>query len=190
MSEQPSRYQRSMSGLVGAMLVTLLAVTAFVAWRAINRDDLEVEPEPVDYLDSVQAVQASGTSVVYPPDLPAGWFATSADYRPGPDLSWAVGTLTAGEAFVGFREEAASVEQLVEDYVDEGATEGDAVRLDSRVSASWRSFTDADGDYALATEGDGTAVLVYGNAEPDEIEALAELLTREQLPSPGAGQSS
>ena len=45
---QPS-YQRSASGLVGALLVTLLVIGAFVAFRALNRDELEVGPEAVDY---------------------------------------------------------------------------------------------------------------------------------------------
>ena len=53
MSEQPGRYQRSTSGMVGALLVTLLAILAFVAFRACNRTDLEVKPDHVDYLAQV-----------------------------------------------------------------------------------------------------------------------------------------
>lgn len=182
MSEQPSRHQRSMSGMIGALAVTLVAITAFVGWRALNRDDLQIEPEPVDYLDSVRAVQAEGARVVYPPELPAGWVATSAQYRAGREPVWSVGALTDDGAFAGFREQPESVEQLVEDYVDDQATEGDAVLLDSSLADSWRSFSDADGDYALAAEVAGSTVLVYGSAAAEKIEALAELLTREQLP--------
>lgn len=42
MSEQPTRrYERSFSGLVGAMIVTVLFVLAFVAWRALFRADVD-----------------------------------------------------------------------------------------------------------------------------------------------------
>ena len=40
---QPS-YQRSTSGLVGALVVTLLVIGAFVAFRALTRDELETRP--------------------------------------------------------------------------------------------------------------------------------------------------
>ena len=44
MSEQPGRYQRSMSGMVGALLVTILAIVAFVGFRAFTGSDLDVKP--------------------------------------------------------------------------------------------------------------------------------------------------
>ena len=72
MSEQPGRYQRSASGMVGAMLVTLLAILAFVVFRACNRTDLEVGPDHVDYLAQVGYAQRSGADLVYPASLPAG----------------------------------------------------------------------------------------------------------------------
>ena len=41
MSEQAGRYQRSFSGLIGAIVITLLAIGGFVAVRAFVRDDQE-----------------------------------------------------------------------------------------------------------------------------------------------------
>ena len=192
MSEQPSRYQRSMSGMVGALLVTLLAIVAFVAWRALNREELELEPEPVDYLETVRTVQAAGETVPYPASLPDGWIATSAEYRPGRDRSWSVGTLTAQQEFAGLREEDASVDELVSSYVDEDAAEGDLVLLDSPLAGEWRSFTDAGGDYALATTlPDRTTVLVYGSATPEQIRGLAARLVTGPAPAPpGTGAQS
>jgi len=75
-SGQPGRYQRSSSGMVGALLVTLLVIGAFVAFRACNRTDLVVDPEHVDYLTQVGFAQEAGDQVVYPASLPTGWFAT------------------------------------------------------------------------------------------------------------------
>ena len=44
MSERPGRYERSTSGMVGAMIVTLLVILAFVVFRACNRTDLRSSP--------------------------------------------------------------------------------------------------------------------------------------------------
>ena len=68
--EKPGRYQRSPAGMVGALIVTLLVISAFVAFRALNRTDLDVKPERVDYLAQVRFAQQDaqgGTSdLVYP----------------------------------------------------------------------------------------------------------------------------
>ena len=53
MSEQGGRYQRSFAGMIGALLITLLVIGAFVAFRALNRDELDGGPKPVDYLETV-----------------------------------------------------------------------------------------------------------------------------------------
>lgn len=176
MSEQGGRYQRSVSGMIGALIVTLVAITAFVLFRAANRDDLDVKPEAVDYLGSVKYIQQSGDTVVYPPTLPSHWTPTSADYRPGRVPEWDLGVLTAQDKFVGLREEDAPVEQLVSDYVDENATEGNAVEVHSPVANTWRTFTDSGGDYALATEIGDRALLVFGSADPQEIRDFAATL--------------
>ena len=168
-SEQAGRYQRSFSGLIGALVVTLVAITAFVVFRALNRDDLDVRPEPVDYLGSVKYIRESGGSVVYPRALPSGWVATSADYSPGRNPEWDLGVLTTQDKFVGLHLEDASVEELVGDYVDENATEGDQIQLTSEVATTWRSFTDSGGDYALAAEIGDQTLVVFGSADPSEI---------------------
>ena len=125
MSEQPGRYQRSAAGMVGALLVTVIAIGAFVAFRAVNRNDLDVEPETVDYLESVTNLQDSGREVAYPPTLPAGWRATSLDVVPGDRPAWGLGMLTDDGAFVGVRQEDEDADDLVETYVDKDAAEGD-----------------------------------------------------------------
>jgi hypothetical protein len=180
-SDTGGRYQRSMSGMIGALVVTLVAITGFVAWRAINRDDLEVKPDPVDYLGAVRNIQEGGQTVVYPPTLPSGWIPTSANYRPGRDTSWDVGILTSDNRFAGLSEQDASVEQLVENYVDADADEGPAVELQSPLARSWRSFTDSGGDYAVATEIGEETLLVYGSADPQQIRELAASLVSTDL---------
>lgn len=63
MSEQPGRYQRSFSGMLGALVVLLLVIGGFVAFRAVTRDDLEVEVETVDYLETVGFAQDGDLTV-------------------------------------------------------------------------------------------------------------------------------
>ncbi|HET7070318.1 MAG TPA: DUF4245 family protein, partial [Nocardioides sp.] len=77
---QPGRYQRSPSGMVGALIVTLLVILAFVGFRALNRSDLDVKPEHVDYLAQVRYAQQAGSEVVYPARLPRGWYATNVTF--------------------------------------------------------------------------------------------------------------
>jgi len=176
MSEQGGRYQRSMSGMVGALVVTLVAIGGFVAFRALNRDNLEVRPEPVDYLGSVRYIQKAGDTVAYPSVLPSRWVCTGAGYDPGRVRAWEMGVLTEDDTFVGLREEDASVEGLVHEFVDEDATEGRPVELESALAESWRTFTDRGGDYAVAAEIGDEALLVYGNATRQEINDFAATL--------------
>ena len=178
MSEQGGRYQRSFSGMVGAMIVMVALVMAFVVVRGLNRNDPTIEPDHVDYLDVVRGVaRADGEPVAYPPELPDGWFATSASF--GVEGIWNLSLLTDEEHFVGVRQSrtSESVEDLVATYVDDAATEGDPVNLDSPLAPTWRSFTDSGGDYALAAEVDDSIVLVVGTAPEQEIRDLTASLT-------------
>ena len=178
MSEQGGRYQRSFSGMIGAMLVVVVLIVAFVLLRSLNRNDPSIDPERVDYLDTVSGVaRGGGDPVAYPPRLPGGWFATDASFGPGG--VWSLSLLTDDDHFVGVRQArgADSVEDLVSTYVDDNADEGDGITLDSPLATSWRTFSDGGGDYALAAEVDGSIVLVVGTAPEQEIEDLAASLT-------------
>jgi len=178
-SEQAGRYQRSTQGMIGALIVTLVVIGAFVVFRAVNRDDLEIKPEPVDYLGSVRYIEESGESVAYPPKLPEGWICTTAHYSAGRDPEWDMGMLTSGGSFVGLREEDASVEELVSTLVDDNAEEGPPVNLDSPLGDVWRTFTDSGGDYAVALEREDETLIVYGSAPDDQIRDFTESLVAE-----------
>ncbi len=186
-SERPGRYPRSASGLIGALLVLLLVVGGFVLIRALGRDELEVRPEPVDYLPVVEALQQAGHSVAYPPRLPAGWEATSVDSAPGTDAVFGLGMLTADERFAGIRQEATALESLVEVYVDQDATAGDTVRAGTgELAGEWQTFTDQDGDTAFGREGRDATVLVYGSASRADLLAMLDGLTLEPV-APASG---
>lgn len=157
--------------MVGAMVVLLLVVGAYVGFRALNRDELEVEPERVDYLEAVGFAQESDWTVAYPPSVPADWKATSVESRPG--RAWGIGFLTP-EGFAGLHQSEESSATLLETYVDEDTSALDPVEIDG---ASWEVHEDADGDRGYVGEVDGVPVLVYGSASPAALVDLAGSLT-------------
>jgi hypothetical protein len=180
-SEQGGRYQRSVAGLVGALLITLVVIGAFVLFRALVRDDLEQRPEPVDYLGSAGFAQEDGVAVVYPPSLPAGWVATSVDLTPGERPAWGLGFLTDEERFVGLRQEDAPLDDLLATYVDEETEELPAAEFPASVANRWRVFEDAGGDLGFAAEVGEEWVLVYGSAPREDLEAVVGRLSTERL---------
>lgn len=176
MSGQGGRYERSMAGMVGAMAVTLLLIIAFVAFRAVNRDNPEYEPEEIEYLPVVQALQ-QGTELrpAYPPSLPAGWISTQASWDPD-TMTWKLNLLDDRGRFVGVRQSTELPEQvLVERYVDEDAERGDTVTLAGTLAGEWTVWTD-DTDYALVVEREDDVVLVVGTGGAEQVRGLAESL--------------
>lgn len=177
MSEQPSRYQRSTGGLVGALVITLVVIGGYIAFRAVTRDDLAVRPDKVDYREAVRALHEAGTDVVHPSSLPAGWRVTSIDSEPGRRLVWGMGMLTPS-GFAGLREEDRPLDQLVGQYVDEHATHGADTRLGGDLGGAWETFRDSGGDHAFGLERAHETLLVYGSASEGDLRRLAESLTR------------
>jgi hypothetical protein len=177
-SEQPSRYNRSFSGMTGALIVTVVVVVAFVAWRSLFRGDTDDTPAPVDWQGSVEVAEQANLEVVHPRELPAGWTATSVELRAGDDPRWGLGLLTDDGRFVGVRQQDASVDALVELYIDEKAEQGPDATIDSEVGDTWQTWSDAGGDHGFSTEVGDDALLVYGSAPVEDIETLVGLLTR------------
>lgn len=192
MSEQPTsapggapsgasgRYQRSTSGMVGALLVTLLVILAFVALRACNRTNLEVSPERVDYLAQIGYAQQAGARVVYPASLPSGWYATQMTFDQGrrPDLSLSM--LTPDDQYVGFVQSSAPPLDVLGQYVDPNPTAAQPAHLPGSVDGSvsrWSVWTDNGGDTALVARHDGETLMVFGTATRAQLEQLASNLT-------------
>jgi hypothetical protein len=179
--ERPSRYDRSFGGLLAAMIVTVLFVAAYVGFRAITRDQPDVEHE-VDYLSCVAYLQEAELTVAYPDQLPKGWTATSIDFERGDPPQWRIGMLTDHGEFVGVVEERSDVEELLHTYVDKAPLQGDDATPDNSLgAASWQTWSDAGGDHALSavlSSGPlaGQTLLVYGSAPvADQEEVLGRL---------------
>lgn len=164
-----------MPGMVGAMVVVVAVILVFVVVRAMSRDDLQVEREPIDYLPNIEGIQAGGFPVAYPPALPEGWKAVDLSYEPG-EL-WTLSMFTEDDRYVGLFQGRSEVEDMVEEYVDETAVEGEPVEIDSDLATTWRSFSDEGGDHALVAEHRKTVVLVVGAGDEQDLEQLAESLS-------------
>jgi hypothetical protein len=177
-SEQPGRYQRSFSGMVGALLVLVLVIGAFLVFRSLSREDLEVEPERVDYREAVGFAQQAGWEVVYPDTVPDSWRATSVDSTPG--QVWGIGFLTP-DGFAGIAQRDESAKDLLETYVDEDPSERAPVEVKGSVAGSWQVYEDAGGDRAYLAELGEDRVLVYGSAPAADLERLVGSLTTRPL---------
>ena len=171
------RYQRSIAGGVGSLIVLVVVVLAFVAFRAFFRDNDAVDVEPVDYLAVVAPAQEAGIRIVYPPSLPKGWTATSVDFVPGERPAFGVGMLTDDDLFVGVRQADDDLATLLETHVDADAEKGDVVTVEGAIVPEWQEWSDAGGDHAYsATVGD-TEVLVYGSAPTEDLLTVVRSLT-------------
>ncbi len=177
-SEQPGRYQRSTSGLIGAMVVLLLVVAGFVAFRAINRNDASrpVATVPTDQVRAVTtAAREAGMSAWLPTPVPAGWRITSISFVPGERPTWHVGMLTKDDQYVGIEERTESVPTLVATYVDKEAVAGTDEDLSGR---TWATWTDSGGDFAMTTTQGPTTYLIGGSATPDEVRSVVSASVR------------
>lgn len=168
--------------MVGAMIVCLGVILAFVVFRELNRTDATVDPEAVDHLEAVQAAQDADIPVAYPRMLPDGWIATRAVFDTVEQQRvWALSLLTDDTEFVGVRQGPVEVEDMVAEYVDEDAEEGETVTLDSPLAREWQAFTDDGGDYALVAQLGEDTVLVFGSPGESVVRDLAESLVTEPL---------
>lgn len=163
--------------MIGAMLVLLLGIGAFVGFRALNRDELVVEPERVDYLTTVRFAQDSDWVVAYPTSVPDDWTATSVDAATEAD--WGIGFVTP-DGFAGLRQSDGDVASLLATYVDEDVTELDPVTIEG-TEGEWRVYEDAGGDLGYLGEVEGERVLVYGSGSAEDLAVLAAALTTEPV---------
>lgn len=183
---RPGRYHRSTDGLLAALVITVLAVGAFVAFRGLFNPELEVEPERVDYLETVELLQEGGVPVVYPATLPPGWIATNLDVEPGERPAFGLSLQTDEGAFVGVRQEDESAEDLLAFYLDaDGVDEEAAYDASGSVASTWEGYSDTGGDLGYVAQVGDETVLVYGSAAPEDVQTVVDSLTAEPVATPG-----
>ncbi len=169
--------QRSYAGMIGAMVV---AVVVAGGWYLIGRPNEAVQPvKTLDWTVQVKAARADQKLLTFAPTtLRDGWRARSARYFTGSDPHWHLGLLTDRDNYIGVDEGKDSARELVAEFVDKNAEQGEDVRLGER---TWQSWTDAGGDYALTWTllVDGVlveSVIVVGTAPEDVIRTFTGTL--------------
>jgi len=178
----PGRYSRSFGGLVVALVVTVVIVGVVLWVLSLFRHDVEIRPDNVDYLSTVEGAQDAGLHPVYPAELPEGWIATGAEVPPGEDRAFEVRLLTDDERFIGIHQEAgSSAGQLVASLVDEDTTAVEAYRTPHSVAEDWEGFADDGGDTAYVAELGKQTVIVWGSAPAEDLQQVIDLLTQAPL---------
>ncbi len=183
-TEAEARRQRPVASMVIAMVV---ATVVAVGWYYLGRPDESTRPVKTEpWATWVKAGRADGKLVVMAPEeLPSDWRATSAKYVTGVSPHWHLGMLTDNNKYVGVEESREGTEDLVHQYVDENATQGEDVNVGGQ---TWQVWTDAGGDYALirtlaAPDGEQERLLVVGSAADAEIRDFAASLSDTSTPT-------
>jgi len=176
--ERPGRYQRTTSGLVGAILITVVAVVGFIALLSLFRDEPEIEADRVDYLEIVGLAQDAKLDPVYPAELPSGWTATKAEVLQDEQSGFDLGLLTDDEEFVGVVSTDEDLDHLLAERVDEEDVETtENFTVSGSVATDWQGYADSGGDLAYAAEVSGRTVLVYGSASEEDMAKIVASLT-------------
>ena len=164
MSQQSARYQRSAGGMVGALLLLVVLILAYLGLQALTGNR---HPDPVHTVaygqDVPAARKAADFPLLAPPRLPQGWRATTVSFSGPPDAHWHLGVLTATDRYVGLEQGHDTVRSMVQAYVDKAAYRGRPVDVEG---AAWASYTDPGGDLALVRRTRGTTTLVVGHEVP------------------------
>jgi hypothetical protein len=176
---RPGRYDRSFGGLIGSMIVLVIVVFGIVIFRGTFRDTPEFKPTPIDYPALVASVQSLGLTPVYAPDLPEGWSVKDADFVRGERPALDVVFTTDDAHTAGIHQEDASEQDLLDQYVGEGARENGA-SLDTPLG-TWTGWSDTDSDHAWTTEVGDDTVLVFSSGDADALRAFVSTLTTEKL---------
>lgn len=176
---RPGRYQRSVGGLVAALVITVAAVGGLLWFLGLFRADVDNRPEAIDYLETVGEAQDAKLSPAYPSSLPKGWIATGFDIdidnRKSPVFE--IRMLTGDDKFLAVHQETTSATALVTKYVDQDASATDIFTADGSVAQAWQGYKDAGGDSAYVSEVDGQTIIVYGSASPADLQDLVDRLT-------------
>lgn len=181
----PGRYQRSAAGLVVSLVVTVVAVGGLLYFMGLFRPDFEAKPTAIDYLETVEAMQMSDLSPIYPEQLPDGWIATSVNVPTEESPYFMVGMLNDDDQFVGVRQEDASFGALLAGSVDEETQPADGYTVPDSVrrppAREWEGYTDGGGDTAYLAEVGDETVMVFGSAPVEDLHTVIDALTRARV---------
>lgn len=179
MSDSRSGYRQSVSGLVGAVVMSLLLVAAIGLLSRVQHHDPPNPTPTVSFSAPLAQARAGAPFKVLAPDpVPPGWRATSARWEgSGPAVSWHLGLLTAKGSdaqYVGL-DQSNDVPQEFIAATTTADQPGPRVTIGGQV---WRTWTSADGhETALVQERPKVTTIVSGTASKAVLEGYVASLS-------------
>jgi hypothetical protein len=171
------RARKTVNNLVFSLLVSVgLAIVIVIAVPQASTTTLT----SVDYATVASQAQVGITQRLVVPELGDGWSSNAAELRTtGTVSSWYIGLLTPGKGYIGVEQGLDANEtwqsNRLESSLPTGSTTIDGVAwtvYDNRESG--RDVGNVE--YALATTAGGSTYLLYGTADPSEIETVAQAI--------------
>jgi hypothetical protein len=173
------RDRKTLFNLLYALLASVALVAAIVLLVPRSEGSLL---DPVDYATVAESAQSSMPVPLAVPDLPEGWTSNAAEIRTAPSdgvISWYIGLISPEQEYVGLTQAVEANPSWLADQVAGGLASG-VVDLDG---VEWTVYDNRSGasgqdevgnvEYALTAESGDSTFVVFGTAEPEEIEVVA-----------------
>ena len=186
-SEQPEvparSYPRTFGALIGSMiflLVLVVPIVLIVQWRGNLEREVSGANETykADWADAVRSAQVADLDVIYPRELPSGWYAnTDPSYQGGEEPAWTMSFVKGETSYVGVELSSRSAQSMAQKNVDTQAREGDEVSIKTDVADTWTEWSDADGDTGYSADVGEQTLMVWGPKDGDVRDYLTRLTT-------------
>jgi hypothetical protein len=164
---------RTLTNMFWALLATFVVVAFlyFVTWRP-----KEEKVRAIEYSAQLEDAKKVAPWVLGPPSLPAGWQATSAEFR-APEqspITWHLGIVTTEKKYVGL--EQSNV--IGQSYQNEELGKTEDVGTSTVAGVVWQRKTllERRDEQALVRVGSGVTTIVTGNAGFQTLETFAATL--------------
>lgn len=164
---------RTLTNMVWALLACFIVVAflAVVTWRPKSE-----KIRAVEYTAQLADARAVAPWVRGPEPMPAGWTATSVEFR-APEqspMTWHLGIVTDQKKYVGL--EQSNVTGKAFQAEELGKTSDDGTSTVAGVVWQRKALLDREDEHALVLIGSGVTTIVTGNAGYQALETFAATL--------------
>jgi preprotein translocase subunit SecG len=164
---------RTLTNMVWALLACFVVVAflMIVTWRP-----KEEKVRAVEYTAQLQDARKVAPWVRGPEPMPAGWSATSVEFR-APEqqpITWHLGVVTDAKKYVGLEQSNVTGGEFPADKL--GRTTDDGTSTVGGVTWQRKILLDRKKENALVLVGSGVTTIVTGNAGYPALEAFASTL--------------
>ena len=164
---------RTLTNMVWALLACFVVVAflMIVTWRP-----KEEKVRAVEYTAQLQDARKVAPWVRGPEPMPAGWAATSVEFR-APEqqpITWHLGVVTDAKKYVGLEQSNVTGGEFPADKL--GRTTDDGTSTVGGVTWQRKVLLDRTQENALVLVGSGVTTIVTGNAGYPALEAFASTL--------------